>query len=205
MARNPVSTMVDVALAPAKIGTRLAGRVLGRVGGRTPPPAERRDRPRDPDPQLDPRPKPLDDATLARKVETVIFRDRSIAKGKVDVNVADGVVWLRGEVKRPDLVQKVERKVRQVPEVHGVENLLHLPKTPAPSRTDTPAPQRKARRKSRPARNRKVTLGKVTEEAPKPEGAEPTPKEVARRGGGRKAARLGAEDKPSGEGRRQRS
>jgi osmotically-inducible protein OsmY len=152
MARNPGSLALDVALAPIKIGTRMAEWVVGRLTG-----SASEAEPGDPDPQLDTRPKPLDDVTLARKVETVIFRDRSIAKGKVNVNVAEGIVWLRGEVKRPDLVDKVEFKVRKIPEVEGVENLLHLPKTPAPSRTDTPASQRKTRRSPRRPENRKVT------------------------------------------------
>jgi hypothetical protein len=40
-------------------------------------------------------PKPLDDVTIARKVESIIFRHRKVVKGKIDVNVVDGVVWLR--------------------------------------------------------------------------------------------------------------
>ncbi|HSJ94918.1 MAG TPA: BON domain-containing protein, partial [Gaiellaceae bacterium] len=48
-------------------------------------------------------PKELDDVTLARKVESEIFRDADAPKGRVSVNVANGVVQLRGEVERPDL------------------------------------------------------------------------------------------------------
>src|SRR4051794_16637361 len=40
-------------------------------------------------PQASQTPKDLDDVALARKVETVIFRDGSIPKGKIDVNAAD--------------------------------------------------------------------------------------------------------------------
>src|SRR5215218_10485960 len=42
--------------------------------------------------------KDLTDETLARKVESEIFRDADAPKGQVDVNVVDGVVYLRGEV-----------------------------------------------------------------------------------------------------------
>ncbi len=80
-------------------------------------------------------PKDLDDVTLARKVETEIFRPAGAPKGKVDVNAVDGVVWLRGEVKNQKQSAELEAKVRAIPEVKGVENLLHLPKSPAPSRT----------------------------------------------------------------------
>src|SRR3954469_9984683 len=77
----------------------------------------------------------MDDVTLARKVESEIFRPQGAPKGKVDVNAVEGVVWLRGEVKNQAQSKKLEAQVRAIPEVRGVENLLHLPKTPAPSRT----------------------------------------------------------------------
>ncbi len=86
------------------------------------------------------KPKPgMDDVTLAHKVETEIFRGRGAPKSTVNVNVVDGVVWLRGEVKRPEQVRRLEEKARSVPEVRGVENLLHLVKTPAPTRAALPA------------------------------------------------------------------
>jgi hypothetical protein len=77
-------------------------------------------------------PKDLDDVTLARKVETEIFRPADAPKGSVDVNVVDGVVQLRGEVESPDLVDELVAKARSVQGVRDVENLLHLPGTPAP-------------------------------------------------------------------------
>src|SRR5687767_7822740 len=40
----------------------------------------------------------LDDVSLARKVETEIFRDASAPKGDVSVDVQAGVVYLRGAV-----------------------------------------------------------------------------------------------------------
>jgi len=77
-------------------------------------------------------PKDLDDVTLARKVETEIFRPADAPKGSVDVNVVDGIVQLRGEVESPDLVEELASKARSVQGVRDVENLLHLPGTPAP-------------------------------------------------------------------------
>jgi hypothetical protein len=194
MDRNPISQALGLALAPARLAGRVGAAVVREAtGGRRepapPPPAPTRrpaPRPR--------RPKDLDDAAIARKVESVIFRGRTVAKGKVDVNVADGVVWLRGEVKTPDLVKQLEAKAREVPEVKGVENLLHLPKTPAPSRTDTPASQHKTRRTKPSPGARKVTPSNVSDEAPAPDGAEPTPKEITAAGGGRRPAPLGSHD-----------
>ena len=76
----------------------------------------------------------LDDATLAHKVESVLFRDRDVPKGEINVNAENGVVFLRGQVGRPELVETLEARVRNVQGVRGVENLLHTPGTPAPRR-----------------------------------------------------------------------
>jgi hypothetical protein len=82
-----------------------------------------------------PRPAPdLDDATLAHKVESVLFRDRDVPKGEINVNAENGVVFLRGQVQGPELVEALEDRVRKVPGVRGVENLLHTPGTPPPNR-----------------------------------------------------------------------
>jgi hypothetical protein len=78
-------------------------------------------------------PKDFDDATLAQKVQTQIFRAAGSPKGTVDVNVANGIVQLRGEVERPELIDDLVRKVRRVQGVREVESFLHLPQAPAPT------------------------------------------------------------------------
>jgi len=85
----------------------------------------------------------MDDVTLARKVESELFRDADAPKGQVDVSAVDGVVELRGQVKRPEDVNELEAKARGIPEVRDVRNLLHLPKTPSPTRADSPGPEQK--------------------------------------------------------------
>src|SRR5215210_314549 len=97
-------------------------------------------------PQASKRPKPIGDPAIARKVESAIFRDDEVPKGDINVNVVDGVAFLRGEAKTPEMIKSLEEQAKAVPEVVGVENLLHLPGTPAPTRTDTPPSQRKTRR-----------------------------------------------------------
>ena len=82
--------------------------------------------------QEEPKPQP-DDVTLARKVETEIFREADAPKGQVDINAVDGVVELRGEVERPELVNELEEKARKVQGVRDVRNLLHTPGAPAPT------------------------------------------------------------------------
>ena len=76
--------------------------------------------------------KDFDDATLKAKVETVLFADQSFPKGRVNVNVENGRVVLRGELEHPDDITAAETRVRRVNGVRDVENLLHLPGTPAP-------------------------------------------------------------------------
>ena len=78
-------------------------------------------------------PKDLNDPTVAAKVETILFRDPDVPKGQINVNVQEGVVQLRGEVERPELINELVSKARSVQGVRDVENLLHLPGTPAPT------------------------------------------------------------------------
>jgi BON domain len=153
---DPIRTAVKYSLIPLRTVVQLGERFV--EGGREsrpapePPAAAKPQAPRRqqaarkrPSPQASRAPKDLDDVAVARKVESVIFRDDRIPKGKIDVNAADGVVWLRGEAKTPEMIKELEREAASIPEVKRVENLLHLPKTPAPTRTDTPASQRKTR------------------------------------------------------------
>lgn len=74
---------------------------------------------------------PPNDVTLGQKVMTELFRDPDVPKGGINVNVARGVVYLRGEVEHPEVINDIEAKVRAIGGVRDVENLLHLPKTPA--------------------------------------------------------------------------
>src|SRR5215210_7931760 len=62
----------------------------------------------------------LDDATLVDKVESIVFRDRDVPKGRINVNAENGVVFLRGAVDRPELVDALEARVRKVSGVRGV-------------------------------------------------------------------------------------
>ena len=75
-----------------------------------------------------------DDVTLARKVETEIFRDSDIPKGRINVNAENGKVVLRGEVEQPEMIKDLEKRTKKVQGVQEVENLLHVPGTPAPTK-----------------------------------------------------------------------
>jgi hypothetical protein len=154
MPTNPLSPLLGVALLPVRLGLRLAGGIAGSLLDRSAPPAQpvavqhpirttgtpgAKPGPRPKRARRAVAPKPLDDVTLARKVESAIYRGERELKGKVDVNVADGVAFLRGEVQRPEQISGLEKKAAAVPQVKSVENLLHLPETLAQTRTRTPS------------------------------------------------------------------
>ena|SRR2546421_12305800 len=77
-----------------------------------------------------------DDVTLTRKVESEIFRGADVPKGKINVNVEGGVVYLRGELAERDLIKDLEKQARKVQGVLAVENLLHVPGEEAPAKPE---------------------------------------------------------------------
>jgi osmotically-inducible protein OsmY len=85
------------------------------------------------------RTEPLGDVAITREVESTIFRDLEADRGQVDVQVAEGVVRLRGEVRTPDLIRELEARAARVPQVRRVENLLRAPAPPP--QPATPAAQ----------------------------------------------------------------
>lgn len=78
--------------------------------------------------------KTYDDVTLAQKVSSELFVDPEIPKDRININVEDGVIVLRGEVDAPKDVKKIERLVKKIDGVEDVDNLLHLVGTPAPNK-----------------------------------------------------------------------
>ena len=92
---------------------RYAGQAKGMAGsasGVGRPPAEER----------------LNDPALAQKVESEVFQDKDIPKDKLNVNVENGVVYLRGELPDRELMDKLVARAGKVEGVQGVENLTHL-------------------------------------------------------------------------------
>jgi hypothetical protein len=77
----------------------------------------------------------VDDGTLKARVESELFGP-DFPSGSVVIDVADGVVTLRGELGTADEIKRGERTVARIPGVDRVENLLHLPGQPAPNVTD---------------------------------------------------------------------
>ena len=77
-------------------------------------------------------PPELDDATLAHKVESILFRDSSVPKGRINVNAENGVVFLRGQLDRAELIRTIEARARRIAGVRGVVSLLHVPGAAVP-------------------------------------------------------------------------
>jgi osmotically-inducible protein OsmY len=75
----------------------------------------------------------LDDVSLVRKVESELFRDRTIPKGPISINADRGIVVLRRQLDDAQEIDRIEREVRVVAGVRDVENLLHSPGVPAPA------------------------------------------------------------------------
>jgi hypothetical protein len=65
-----------------------------------------------------------DDATLAARVQTELFRDKSVPKGRMNINVEHGVVVLRGTLDDASMAAAMERKIHRIPGVRGIRNLL---------------------------------------------------------------------------------
>lgn len=77
-------------------------------------------------------PRELDDVTLARKVESELFRDPSVPKGQISINAQRGVVQLRGEVPSAEMLSDLVGRTRRIQGVRDVESLLHLHGVDAP-------------------------------------------------------------------------
>jgi osmotically-inducible protein OsmY len=72
------------------------------------------------------RPQP-DDITLARKVESEIFRDADAPKGSVNVNAEHGIVYLRGQAGSREWMERLITATEGVEGVKDVKNMLHVP------------------------------------------------------------------------------
>jgi osmotically-inducible protein OsmY len=120
-----VEWVADTAGSVAGAARGAAGRVTGAAGGTdgaalgTDPIGDR-----------------PDDVTLARKVESEIFRSDDVPKGQINVNAELGVVYLRGEVPEQSLIDDLVARAREVDGVTRVESLLHLPGQEAPMKED---------------------------------------------------------------------
>ena len=76
---------------------------------------------------------PVDDVTLAHRVESQLYRRAAAAKGRISVNAEEGVVFLRGTLDREEDIERAAMAARAIDGVRDVENLMHTPGPPAPA------------------------------------------------------------------------
>jgi osmotically-inducible protein OsmY len=103
-------------------------------------------------PSAEKRPEEFNDPTLANKVESLIFREADSPKGRVSVNVENGVVYLRGELDSKKEIEELVEATSEVEGIRGVENLLHLPGEEAPSKANGRGKRRRFARRATGAR-----------------------------------------------------
>lgn len=77
---------------------------------------------------------PVDDLTLLDRVESMLFEDPGIPKGLLNLEVVNGVLYLRGELPSLVDIERVAVAAADVPGVTAISNLLHVPGTPAPNK-----------------------------------------------------------------------
>jgi osmotically-inducible protein OsmY len=73
-----------------------------------------------------------DDATLVDHVRSELGRDPLAHQG-ILVNAQKGIVQLRGQVETEEDIEELVRRTEDINGVRAVENLLHVPGTPAPT------------------------------------------------------------------------
>jgi len=82
------------------------------------------------------RPEFAEGRTLLDRVESELFRDRSIPHGRLNLEVEGTTVVIRGQLDNAEAMFKVEQAARNVAGVTAVKSLLHMPGTPAPNKAD---------------------------------------------------------------------
>ena len=75
-----------------------------------------------------------DDLTILDRVESELFGRRGFPKDRVNAEVVDGRLTLRGQLDSEEQIREVAAAAGEVPGVAEVIVLLHLPGTPAPNK-----------------------------------------------------------------------
>lgn len=81
---------------------------------------------------------PDNDRSLVDKVRSEVLGKDEFRPYTVNVDAADGVVVLRGQLDRPEQIRSLRDEVEKVPGVRVVESYLHLPGTPPPNEPGIP-------------------------------------------------------------------
>lgn len=69
------------------------------------------------------------DQEVTSRVEAELLRDATIPRGQFSINTVDNVVYIRGTATSQEQIDEIERRVKVLPGVDAVINLLRLPTT----------------------------------------------------------------------------
>jgi osmotically-inducible protein OsmY len=77
-----------------------------------------------------------DDLTILDRVESEVFGRHGFPKERINADVVDGRLTLRGQLDSDEQIRSVVEAAGAVPGVVEVVSFLHLPGTPAPNKVD---------------------------------------------------------------------
>ena len=77
-----------------------------------------------------------DDLTVLDRVESEVFGRSGFPKDRINADVVDGRLTLRGQLDSEAEIRAVIQASGEVPGVVAVISYLHLPGTPAPNKAD---------------------------------------------------------------------
>lgn len=79
---------------------------------------------------------PADDRALVDRIKSDVIGPGDYPRDTIMIDAVDGVVTLRGQVRRQEQISSLEDEIRRLQGVVNVENLLHLPGRDAPNKSD---------------------------------------------------------------------
>lgn len=92
--------------------------------------------------------RPENEQVLINKIRSEILGREEWRHYTLNIDAADGVVSLRGQLDRPEQINALRRQVADVPGVTEVKSYLHLPNTTPPNVQDAEAASGTAARRS---------------------------------------------------------
>ena len=81
---------------------------------------------------------PMNDATLAAKVESELFRDPGLSKGRINVNAENGTVILRGVAESREQIEHLLARTASIGGVRVARSLLRTPDEPVETTIERP-------------------------------------------------------------------
>jgi hypothetical protein len=81
---------------------------------------------------------PMNDATLTAKVESELFRDAEVPKGRININAENGTVILRGVAESRDQIEQLLAQTASIAGVRVARSLLRTEDEPVETAIERP-------------------------------------------------------------------